>query len=333
MPTATNNPLTITVDKNLVITPRFRREDTSAITIQGKGPGDVSAILTPGASTTKTFLVRRTNYTGPITVSFDTPTSLGVAISTPVTTLPASTELTQEFTVTLTAAANAPITTPATANQSIANVTVSAGTIPPATASIVFIVNRTSANYTVDVSFTNPAINVGQTTVANAVVRSSDGSVITGRSIVWSSSNISIATVSNQGLVTALAVGTVQIIATVSDLVATGQALLTVTTGGDGGSDSGTVTFNKNLNTDLVFNWTRGNTSAPPPISVRATNNSTTKTFNVVLTPSNTGIVISPSSFTLAPTTGRDFTISAPITLLNGLPDNQTVVNLTVSIT
>lgn len=49
---------------------------------------------------------------------------------------------------------------------------------------------------------------VGQTVQADAIARSSGGSALSGQTIIWSSSNTSVATVSAAGLVTAVAPGT-----------------------------------------------------------------------------------------------------------------------------
>jgi uncharacterized protein YjdB len=65
----------------------------------------------------------------------------------------------------------------------------------------------------VTVSLASSSLQPGQTTQASAVTRDANNNVLTGRTITWSSSNTGVATVSSNGLVTALAVGTVQILA------------------------------------------------------------------------------------------------------------------------
>ena len=57
-------------------------------------------------------------------------------------------------------------------------------------------------------------IEVGQTTQATAVTRDGSGNVLTGRAIVWSSALPGVATVSATGVVTAVAPGTAEIVAT-----------------------------------------------------------------------------------------------------------------------
>ena len=65
----------------------------------------------------------------------------------------------------------------------------------------------------VTVSLASSALNPGQTTQATAATMDANNNVLTGRAVTWSSSNTAIATVSSTGLVTAIAVGTVQILA------------------------------------------------------------------------------------------------------------------------
>jgi uncharacterized protein YjdB len=71
------------------------------------------------------------------------------------------------------------------------------------------------------------SINAVETTQASAVTRDASGAELTGRTITWSSDNESVATVSSAGLVTAVAMGTVNITATSEGQ--SGSAVLTVT--------------------------------------------------------------------------------------------------------
>ena len=82
---------------------------------------------------------------------------------------------------------------------------------------------------TVGVSLSAASINVGATTQATATTKDASGNVLTGRTIVWSSSNTSVAAVDgSSGVVTAVAVGTASIVATSEGK--TGSATVTVTT-------------------------------------------------------------------------------------------------------
>lgn len=80
----------------------------------------------------------------------------------------------------------------------------------------------------VTVSLASGSLNSGQTTQATATTRDANNNVLTGRSIAWSTSNGSVATVSSSGLVTAVSAGTAQITATSEGQ--SGSATLTVTT-------------------------------------------------------------------------------------------------------
>ena len=78
----------------------------------------------------------------------------------------------------------------------------------------------------VDVTLGAPQLLPGGSTTATAALRSATGTVLSGRSIVWSSSASSVATVDGSGAVTAIAQGTTAIVATSEGR--TGSALLTV---------------------------------------------------------------------------------------------------------
>jgi uncharacterized protein YjdB len=67
---------------------------------------------------------------------------------------------------------------------------------------------------TVTVSLASPTIAQGQTTQATATLTDAIGNVLSGRTIAWSSSNSSVATVSSTGVVSAVATGTANITAT-----------------------------------------------------------------------------------------------------------------------
>jgi uncharacterized protein YjdB len=79
----------------------------------------------------------------------------------------------------------------------------------------------------VSVALNAPSLTPGNTTQATATVRDASGAILTGRSITWTSSNTSAATVSASGLVTAVAAGSANIIATSEGK--SGQAAITVT--------------------------------------------------------------------------------------------------------
>ncbi|HYV96983.1 MAG TPA: Ig-like domain-containing protein, partial [Gemmatimonadaceae bacterium] len=128
----------------------------------------------------------------------------------------------------------------------------------------------------VTVTLTPSTIAPGGTMTATAVTKSSTGQVLTGRVITWSSSVTSKATVNaNTGVVTGVALGTTNIVATSEGV--TGQALLTVAnptvasitislTAGtvvpSGTSNGSAVAKDASGNTvgGVTFSWTSNNT-------------------------------------------------------------------------
>jgi uncharacterized protein YjdB len=81
---------------------------------------------------------------------------------------------------------------------------------------------------TVAVALGTSSVVAGGGTQATATLRDAQGNTLTGRSVTWSSSNPSVATVSGTGAVSAVAPGTASITATSEGK--TGAATLTVTT-------------------------------------------------------------------------------------------------------
>jgi uncharacterized protein YjdB len=66
----------------------------------------------------------------------------------------------------------------------------------------------------VTVSFASSTVGVGGTTQATATTKDTNGNVVVGRSITWSSDNTSVATVATTGVVKGVATGTANITAT-----------------------------------------------------------------------------------------------------------------------
>jgi hypothetical protein len=64
------------------------------------------------------------------------------------------------------------------------------------------------------------SLQVGGTATVTAVAKAADGSTISGKTVAWSSSSPSVATVSTAGVVTAVASGTTTIIATIDNATA-----------------------------------------------------------------------------------------------------------------
>jgi uncharacterized protein YjdB len=105
--------------------------------------------------------------------------------------------------LTTVAVGTADITVNAEGRKVVVPVTVTAGTNPsaPAVASVSVTLNAST-------------LVAGQSTQATATLRDGSGNTLTGRSIVWTSSDAHVATVSGSGLVTATQAGSVTITAT-----------------------------------------------------------------------------------------------------------------------
>jgi hypothetical protein len=67
---------------------------------------------------------------------------------------------------------------------------------------------------TVTVTAVSTTLQAGQTTQATAITRDASNTVVTGRALAWSTSNLAVATVSGTGVVTGLSAGTATITAT-----------------------------------------------------------------------------------------------------------------------
>jgi trimeric autotransporter adhesin len=105
----------------------------------------------------------------------------------------------------------------------------------------------------VSVSLTASSIQTGIGTQASATARAADNSVLTGRSITWSSSNTAVATVSASGVVTGLTAGTAQIRATVEGIV--GSATITVSAPPPPPGGGSGIIFSDNFETDRTSQY------------------------------------------------------------------------------
>ena len=80
--------------------------------------------------------------------------------------------------------------------------------------------------HAVVVALSSGSIHVGQTAEATAVVRDASGNALAGRSVIWASSDRSVATVDRNGLVAGVSAGSVDVIGTSEGQ--SGSAVLTV---------------------------------------------------------------------------------------------------------
>src|SRR6478672_5067341 len=87
--------------------------------------------------------------------------------------------------------------------------------------------NPTVSVASVAVTLNAPALTVGQATQGNAVTKDASGNVLTGRTIVWTTSDPAVASVDGAGKITALKAGAVTVTATSEGK--TGSAPLSVT--------------------------------------------------------------------------------------------------------
>ena len=135
---------------------------------------------------------------------------------------------------------------------------------------------------TVSVSPSSATLQIGGKVQLAAVTRDASNNVLTGRVITWTSSNISLATVSGSGLVTAVAAGPVQITATSEGktasstitvsapvpppppapvaTVSVSPASTSVQVGSTVQLSAVTRDANNNILTGRVITWTSGNT-------------------------------------------------------------------------
>jgi hypothetical protein len=130
---------------------------------------------------------------------------------------------------------------------------------------------------TVTVSPASASIGIAGTQQLSATLRAANGSVLTGRIVTWSSSNVLVATVSGSGLVTGLLVGPATITATSEGK--NGTAAITVTAlpppppppppAGWTHEPSGfTVVEDQGWESGLLGNWTLYYQTADKPITV-----------------------------------------------------------------
>jgi hypothetical protein len=131
-------------------------------------------------------------------------------------TSPAVATVSSSGVVTAVAAGSAQITATSEGKSGSAGLSVAAPPPPPPVAVA-----------SVGVSLASASLNPGQTTQATATTRDANNNILTGRIIVWTSTNPAVAAVnSSSGLVTAVAVGSTQITATSEGV--SGSAALSV---------------------------------------------------------------------------------------------------------
>jgi uncharacterized protein YjdB len=150
--------------------------------------------------------------------------------------------------VTAVAAGTARITATSEGKSGSATVTITAPTPAPVAS--------------VSVTLAAGSLNPGSTTQATATTRDASNNVLTGRAIVWSSSNSAVATISATGLVTAVAAGTARITATSEGQ--SGSASLAVQAAGSSNEPSGmTVVSDRPFNALHELGWDEPSNGQP----------------------------------------------------------------------
>jgi uncharacterized protein YjdB len=234
---------TMTVGATVQLTPTMR--DANGATLSGRsvswsssntGYATVSSsgLVTAVAAGAVTITATSEGKSGTATVTVNAPTPVPVAS---VSVTPATSTLNVGATVQLSAtmrdanggALSGRVVTWSSSNTGYAKVSssglvtgVAAGAVTitatsegkSGTASITVNAPPPAPVATVAVSPSSNTINAGQTVQLAATARDANGATLTGRTITWSSSNASVASVSGNGLVTGIAAGTVTITAT-----------------------------------------------------------------------------------------------------------------------
>jgi uncharacterized protein YjdB len=194
----------------------------------------------------------------------------------------------------------------------------------------------------------------GQSTQLAASARDASGSVITGKSVVWSSSNTAVASVTAQGVVSGVGAGSTTITATVDGVSGTSAVTVsdvpvakvvvspqapTVTTGSSAQLTATLTDASGNAVSNRVVTWTTSNAAIasvsstgvvtgiiPGTATITATSEgkSGSTTVTVTLLPVGS-VAVSPSTLTLTP--GQAGALAATVTDANG----QVVTNRPVS--
>ena len=123
---------------------------------------------------------------------------------------------------------------------------------------------------TVTVSPAAPSVQVGSTVQLSAVARDASGNVLTGRTVTWTSSNTTLASVSTSGLVSALVAGTVTITANCGGV--NGTSSVTVTP-----PASPTTIFSDDFESGSLSKWNESNSTTQAIITDAASAHSGSK--------------------------------------------------------
>jgi uncharacterized protein YjdB len=206
---------------------------SSAGVVTGVGVGTASIIATAGSKTGQVTVTVSPPPVASVRITPSTATvTIGATTQLSAATLDASGATLSGRTVTWTTSDG----TKATVSQAGVVTGITAGTVTISatsenvigTASVTVTAPSNGPVATVTVSPPSSSVAIGATQQLSATTLDAAGSVVTGRTIAWSTSDATKATVSNTGLVTGVAAGTVTVSATSEGK--TGSAAVTVTT-------------------------------------------------------------------------------------------------------
>ena len=249
----TLNPVSLTVGQNAQATAVLHDANGNAltgraVTFSSANP-EVATVSSTGAVTavsagSASIVASSEGQTGAanLTVNAPAPAPVAtVALSASSTTLAIG--ATMQVVVTLKDAAGNVLTgrTVGWTSSNLGIATVTATGLVRAVASGTVTVTASSEGKTGSIGFTvspppvaavavtlaSGSLAVGQTTQATAALTDAGGNVLTGRTVVWSTSTPSVATVSPHGVVTALSAGTASVVATSEGK--SGNGVVTVT--------------------------------------------------------------------------------------------------------
>ena len=198
---SSTNPSVATVSAGGVVTGVATGD--AMVVASAAGKSDTASVRVSGVPVTSvavapTSLALTTGATGQLAA---TATSNGTVLTDRLTTWTSSDESIARVSSTgqVTAVGTGTATITATIDGQKATATVTAAAAPVASVTV-------SANAV--------SLLVGQTTQASATTKDASGAALTGRTVTWSTSDASVATVSSTGVVTAVAAGSVTITAT-----------------------------------------------------------------------------------------------------------------------
>ena len=220
---SSSNTAVATVNATGLVTAVSVGSATLTVTVEGaRGTALVSVAPLPAAITSLTvspnaqnLIVGQTRAITPVVVK---PAAAPVATLTYGTTAPDVATVSSTGVITAVAPGTAIVTVTATA---AGNTSFSAATMTETV-----LVTVAAAVASVQVSPGTASLMAGTTQQLTTTVRDSTGALLTGRSVAWTTSSASVATVNASGLVTAVAVGTATITATVGGVP--GTATITV---------------------------------------------------------------------------------------------------------